>query len=91
VKKVTFRLTVAQFQTMLAVVLSDEMPDRLTDLILMACTRPRDGVISVPVPPDDAVAIAAAIRQQRDLAEPIGAISDLLDRQLGETDDLSRA
>jgi hypothetical protein len=57
----TFRLTIAQFEQMLPVVLADETPDELTNLVLMACTRPRNGIISVPVPPEDARAIAALV------------------------------
>jgi hypothetical protein len=54
---VTFRLTVPQFQQLLTVILRPEAPDHLTNLVLMACTRPHDGIISVPVPADDASAI----------------------------------
>jgi hypothetical protein len=58
---VTFRLTVPQFQELLGVILAAEAPDHLTNLVLMACSRPHDGIISVPVPPDDARALCALV------------------------------
>ena len=77
---VTFRLTVPQFQQLLTVILRPEAPDHLTNLVLMVCTRPRDGIISVPVPPDDASAIrdlvAAAARDDPQNAELAALISD---------------
>jgi len=47
---VTFRLTVEQFRRLLEVVLVQSAPDHLTNLVLLKCTRPHGGVISVPIP-----------------------------------------
>ena len=58
---VTFRLTIPQFEQLLAVILRPEAPDHLTNLVLMACTRPRDGVIAVPVSLPDAKAICELV------------------------------
>ncbi len=58
----TFRFTVEEFQRLLDVVLAEDAPDSLTNLILMACTRPRDGTTLVPIPAEDARAL-------RDLVE----------------------
>jgi hypothetical protein len=67
---VTLRLTVDQFTRLLTIILADETPDYLTDLVLLKCTRPHDGIIAIPVHDDDARAIVAAVRStsERDLA-----------------------
>jgi hypothetical protein len=43
------------------VLLAPEAPDRLSNLVLMACTRPHEGIISVPIPADDADEIALLV------------------------------
>ncbi len=53
----TFRFTVEEFQRLLDVVLADDAPDTLTNLILTECTRPKDGVIFVPLPLESARAL----------------------------------
>ncbi len=65
----TLRFTIEQFQRLLDVVLAEETPDYLTNLVLMACTRPKDGIILVPVPPDDAAALRDLV-QTRCGADP---------------------
>jgi hypothetical protein len=59
---VTLSLTVDQFTQLLSVILADETPDHLTNVVLLKCTRPRDGIISVPVPPEDARAIVDIVQ-----------------------------
>jgi hypothetical protein len=78
---VTFRLTMAQFQEMLQVVLGPSIPDALSNKVLMVCTRPRDGVTEVALEPDEAGAIVAAVRAAglpvgEVLAEQAGGQSD---------------
>lgn len=72
---ITFKLTVPQFQQLLDVLLAPEAPDHLSNLVLLASTRPHDGIISVPVPADDARSIHRLVENasqgdptQRDLA-----------------------
>jgi len=54
---VTFRLDVEQFRRVLSVVMADDVADHLSNAILVACTRPHDGVISVPLPMDDGMSL----------------------------------
>ncbi len=82
---VTFRLTVEQFRRLLDVILADDTPDHLTNLVLMACTRPRDGIISVPVPLTDARAICALVDATPNRDDQIGEVAALLQRQLEES------
>jgi hypothetical protein len=55
---ITFQLTIDQFERMLAVVLDEATPNHLSDLVLLACKRPKAGIIDVPVPRDEAIALA---------------------------------
>lgn len=61
---VTFRLTIEQFRLLLQVVLAADAPDDLANLVLMACKRPIDGIIAVPVPTDDANALCTLVRRR---------------------------
>jgi len=54
---VTFRLDVEQFRRLLSVVMADDVADHLSNAILVACTRPHDGVISVPLLMDDGMSL----------------------------------
>lgn len=56
---VTFRLSVEQFQLLLTVLMADDVPDHLSNAVLMACTRPHAGVISVALPKADGSSLAA--------------------------------
>ena len=51
---VTFRLNVEHFRQVLEVVLAPSAPDHLTNLVLLKCTRPHGGIISIPIPRADA-------------------------------------
>lgn len=79
---VTFQLTVEQFQLLLNAVLATDAPDELTNLVLMACTRPHDGVISVPVPSDDAAALATVVRAKAAADPTLQALADLMATQI---------
>lgn len=63
----SFRLTIEQFRRLLEVVLLQSTPDHLTNLVLLQCSRPHGGIITIPVPEADAqdifqfVCAAAAI------------------------------
>ncbi|TAK21913.1 MAG: hypothetical protein EPO26_13105 [Chloroflexota bacterium] len=58
---ITFRLPMARFQEMLRVVLGADVPDALSNRVLMVCTRPRDGVTEVALEDDEALAIVTAL------------------------------
>ena len=78
---VTFRLTIPQFQQLLTVILRPQAPDYLTNLVLMSCTRPRGGIIAVPVPPDDARAICELVEVATDDEPEHAELVLLLQRQ----------
>jgi hypothetical protein len=84
---ITFRLTVDQFQRMLSVILATDTPDDLTNLVLMACTRPKNGIISVPVPPGDAERIAAVLAAGAQDNPAVSDIADVLRAQLPRSTD----
>src|SRR5690349_869881 len=79
---VTYRLTVAEFRALLDVILSPAAPDPLTNLVLMACTRPREGVIRVPVPEADAAVIADLVGQAASVATDLLPLAGVLRSQL---------
>lgn len=82
----TLRFTVEQFQWLLDVVLAEETPDYLTNRVLTACTRPKQGIILVPLPPGDAVALSSLV-QARSGADPrLDELSRRLSEQLAGTD-----
>jgi len=82
---VTYQFTVEQFQRLLSVVLANDAPDELANLVLLACTRPKNGVISVPVPSLDARALRELV-QSRSIGEPaLSALADLMARQVDAT------
>ena len=58
---VTFRLSVEQFQLLLTVLMADDVPDHLSNAVLMACTRPHAGIISVPLPLADGSNLADVV------------------------------
>jgi hypothetical protein len=58
---VTFRLDVDQFRRLLNVVMADDVADHLSNAILMACTRPHAGIISVPLPVSDGTALVSVL------------------------------
>lgn len=60
-KLATFRLTIGQFQQLLEVLLAPEAPEDLSNRVLMACTRPHDGIISVPLPAAEAELISRLV------------------------------
>jgi hypothetical protein len=80
-QKVTFRLTEGQFRTLLTVVLADDAPDDLTSLVLMACTRPHQGIIGVPIPAADAATLCALVRQASDQDPDLMPLITLLEAQ----------
>lgn len=59
--RITFHLPIAQFRELLEVVLATETPDELSNAVLLACTRPRHGIVWVPLAPGVAAAIAALV------------------------------
>lgn len=79
---ITLHFTIDQFQRLLAVMLADPTPDRLTDLVLMACKRPKAGIIAVPVPPDDAALIATVVESATIANPDIGEIALLVRSQI---------
>jgi hypothetical protein len=79
---VTFRLTVDQFTQLLNVVLADETPDELSDLVLLKCTRPHDGIISIPVHDEAGGAIVAVVQSASQRDPTIAGIADVMVRQL---------
>jgi hypothetical protein len=81
---VTFRLTVDQFTQLLTVILADGTPNHLSDLVLLKCTRPRNGIISVPVPPDDARAIVAVVQETSLRDSSMSAVAAVLAQQVGD-------
>jgi hypothetical protein len=82
---ITYRFTVEQFQRLLGVVLSDSAPDDLTNLVLMACTRPKNGVISVPVPLSDARALQDLVQSRSDRDPLLADIARLMAAQAAST------
>ncbi len=82
---VTFQLTVEQFQRLLSVILADDSPDQISDVVLLACTRPHEGIISIPVSHNDAVAIAAVVENGANRGASVRDIADLMARQLTKT------
>jgi hypothetical protein len=83
---ITFRFTVDQFERLLTVMLAEPTPDYLTNLVLMACTRVRDGIISVPVPPADAATIAALVDAAAQTHEHVAVIAALMRTQMESRD-----
>jgi len=79
---ITFKLTVPQFQQLLELLLAPEAPDHLSNLVLLASTRPHDGIISVPVPPDDARAIHHLVEHVAQRDPTPRALAGLLAEQL---------
>ena len=82
----TFRFTVEEFQRLLDVVLADDAPDSLTNLILTECTRPRDGVILVPVPPADARALRDLVQTAARRDPRLAGFARLVAEQAAEGD-----
>jgi hypothetical protein len=70
---VTFRLSVPRFQQLLRVVLAPNAPDDLANHVLMACTRPHGGIISVPLAADEAEAVAKLVDHAGSSFEERGA------------------
>ena len=58
---VTYRVDVDQFRRLLVVVMADDVADHLSNVVLMACTRPREGIISVPLHAVDGAALADVV------------------------------
>jgi hypothetical protein len=79
---ITFRLTVEQFRVLLEVVLGADAPDHLTNLVLMACSRPRDGVISIPVPPPDAAALRDLVAAKASEEPQLAGVAALMAKQV---------
>jgi len=78
---VTFRFTEEQFRLLLGVVLAAESPDELSNTVLMACKRPKDGVIAVPVPPNDADALCELVENTAGQDSRILELARLMTRQ----------
>src|ERR1700674_6083645 len=79
---VTLRLTVEQFQQLLSVMLAASTPNQLSDLVLLKCTRPHEGIISIPVPLDDATAIAAGVSDESNRDASMVDLASLIHQQL---------
>jgi len=71
---VTFRLSVPRFQQLLRVVLAPDAPDHLANRVLMACTRPHDGIISIPLNADEATAVADLVGRAGSPFEELGVV-----------------
>jgi len=71
---VTIRLSVARFQQLLHVILAPDAPDDLANRVLLACTRPHGGIISVPLAADEAAAVADLVSRAGIPYEELGAI-----------------
>jgi hypothetical protein len=84
---VRFRLTVDQFERLLTVMLAPETPDDWMNLVLMACSRPHAGIISVPVPRTDAIAITAAVSASLPTNPAIEEVAAVLQQQLSSASD----
>jgi len=80
---VTFRLTIEQFRLLLQVVLATDAPDDLANLVLMACKRPKNGIIAVPVPEDDARALIRLVREMACVDDRCQELVRLMGRQTG--------
>ena len=79
---VTFRFTVNQFERLLTVMLADETPDDLTSLVLMACTRVHDGIISVPVHPGEAEALVNLVGSAAVTRAEVADVAALMHEQM---------
>jgi len=79
---VTYRLDVEQFRRLLIVVMADDVADHLSNAILMACTRPREGIIFVPLHASDGAALADVVDRAATLQSEFAALADLIRAQL---------
>ena len=71
---VTYRLTVGRFRELLEIILGPDAPDDLANRVLMACTRPRDGVISVPLDDVEARRLYAVVDAAGGLVEDLATV-----------------
>ena len=81
---VTFRLTVEQFRLLLQVVLAADAPDDLANLVLMTCKRPKDGVIAVPLPAEDAGELTRLVGESAHLDSRNQELARVIARQRDE-------
>jgi hypothetical protein len=78
----TFRLTVDQFTRLLQVMLADETPDELSDLVLLKCSRPHDGIIAIPVHDEAGSAIVAVVQAWSQWDPTLVEVANLMAGQL---------
>jgi hypothetical protein len=83
---VTFRLSIDQFRSLLLVVMDDAVSDHLSNAVLMACTRPHAGIISVPLPRADGVALVEAVDRAVLADQAHLELAELIRNQLTTTD-----
>ena len=82
---VTYRLDVDQFRRLLVVVMADDVADHLSNAVLMACTRPHGGIISVPLHAIDGAAIADVVDRAAAARPDYADLADLIRAQLTTT------
>jgi len=78
---VTFQLTVEQFRALLDVLLAPEAPDDLANLVLMACTRPHEGIISVPLTLQSAEEVCRLVAARSRISPEAAPLAALLQEQ----------
>ncbi|MBX6772931.1 MAG: hypothetical protein IRY83_14465 [Chloroflexi bacterium] len=78
---VTFQLTVEQFRALLDVLLAPEAPDDLANLVLTACTRPHEGIISVPLSPQSADEVCRLVAARSRISPEVAPLAALLQEQ----------
>ncbi len=83
---VTFQLSVEEFRLLLEIVLAEDAPDDLANLVLMACKRPRSGVIEVPVSAEEASVLCALVRSRVASNRARTGLADLMLRQASDAD-----
>jgi hypothetical protein len=80
---VTYRLDVDQFRRLLIVVMADDVADHLSNAVLMACTRPQGGIISVPLRRTDGVDLADIVDRAAVTKTDYADLAEVIRAQLG--------
>jgi hypothetical protein len=78
---VTFRLDIDQFGRLLSVVMADDVADHLSNAILVACTRPHAGIISVPLPVSDGSSLVSVLDHAASIDQSYDDLASLIRSQ----------